>query len=205
MANEIILGLGCFWGPEAWIGAMPGVVYTTAGLAGGASGQPTYRQPGDHSETVQIVYDETVLPLERLLEQFWRRHRPAAINGYREERRYRSLILCQHTEQLEHALELQKVDDERAETMIRLDQTFYPVEGRHQKYYLQRQPDVLEQLVDGDNSWVAALGTTLAARLNGWCRKETTLEHIHQELDRWCEPLPLAVRQRYERLLAELE
>ncbi len=207
MGNEtIILGMGCFWGPEAWIGAMEGVVGTTAGLAGGQSEEPSYRQPGDHSETVQVVYDETVLPLEQLLEQFWQRHRPAAINGYREEPRYRSLILCANERQLELALAMQKADEARKDTVIRLDRTFYPVEERHQKYYLQRQLDVLEQLVelyeDTVSVWdMKALDTTLAARLNGWSRGQTTASHIQAELSHWPKPLEPLMQQRYEQLL----
>ncbi|WPP41567.1 peptide-methionine (S)-S-oxide reductase [Paenibacillus hunanensis] len=207
MGNETIrLGMGCFWGPEAWIGAMEGVVGTMAGLAGGQSEDPGYRQPADHSETVQVVYDEAVLLLEQLLEQFWQRHRPAAINGYRAEPRYRSLILCTNEPQLQVAQQLQQADEARKETIIRLDTTFYPVDERHQKYYLQRQPDVLEQLVElyeaTVSDWdVKALDTTLAARLNGWTRQQTTVERIRAELPSWPEPLEPLMQQRYEQLL----
>ncbi len=200
----LALGMGCFWGPEAWIGALHGVLRTRTGLAGGQQPDPVYRQPADHSEVVQIEYDDTILPLASLLEQFWRRHRPAAIHGYREGARYRSLLLCSHEEQLQLALHMQAMDAERAETTIRVDTTFYPVEERHQKYYLQRQPEVVEQLVQMYDSRTAALDTRLAARLNGWSRGERTVEQLRSEVKEWQEPLSPEMKQHYERLLNTL-
>ena len=40
--------LGCFWGPEARFGAIPGVLRTRVGYAGGTTSAPTYEQLGDH-------------------------------------------------------------------------------------------------------------------------------------------------------------
>nr|WP_256204181.1 peptide-methionine (S)-S-oxide reductase [Planococcus faecalis] len=50
-------GMGCFWGPEARFGSMPGVVRTCVGFTGGTTPTPTYRQMGDHTETVHISFD----------------------------------------------------------------------------------------------------------------------------------------------------
>src|SRR6056297_2299392 len=47
-------GMGCFWGPDARFGAMPGVVRTRVGYAGGTTPDPTYHDLGDHTEVVQI-------------------------------------------------------------------------------------------------------------------------------------------------------
>lgn len=49
--------LGCFWGPDADFGALPGVVRTRVGYAGGTDSNPTYDAIGDHSEVVQVDYD----------------------------------------------------------------------------------------------------------------------------------------------------
>ena len=56
-------GMGCFWGPDARFGSLPGVIRTRVGYAGGTTPSPTYRQMGDHTETVEIDFDPTILTL----------------------------------------------------------------------------------------------------------------------------------------------
>ncbi|MCR5449963.1 MAG: peptide-methionine (S)-S-oxide reductase MsrA [Solobacterium sp.] len=66
---------GCFWGTEHVFRALNGVVETTAGYANGHTEHPTYRQVctdmTGHRETVRIVYDPQVIPLEKLLKAFF--------------------------------------------------------------------------------------------------------------------------------------
>ena len=49
--------MGCFWGPDSIFGAVPGVIRTKVGYAGGSRKDPTYHKLGDHTETVQMTYD----------------------------------------------------------------------------------------------------------------------------------------------------
>lgn len=58
--------LGCFWGAEAQFGCLPGIVYTRVGYAGGTKENPTYHNLGDHTETVQVVYDPSEISYEEL-------------------------------------------------------------------------------------------------------------------------------------------
>ncbi len=60
-------GLGCFWGPDAAFGALPGVVRTRVGYAGGTDSDPTYRAIGDHTEVVQVDYDPRETTYRNLL------------------------------------------------------------------------------------------------------------------------------------------
>lgn len=76
-------GMGCFWGPEALFGQMPGVVRTRVGYAGGKTAEPTYREMGDHSETLQVDFDSERLSFRQIVTAFWNHHKPSNINGYK--------------------------------------------------------------------------------------------------------------------------
>ena len=69
--------MGCFWGAQKRLAALPGVLKTEVGYAGGTSDHPNYEsvlaeahrastQPV-HAEVVEVVWDSHKLPLERLL------------------------------------------------------------------------------------------------------------------------------------------
>ena len=66
--------MGCFWSPDALFGSTPGVVRTRVGYAGGTEENPTYREIGGHTETVQIEYDPTQISYGELLNIFWKNH-----------------------------------------------------------------------------------------------------------------------------------
>ncbi|HSH48885.1 MAG TPA: peptide-methionine (S)-S-oxide reductase, partial [Halomonas sp.] len=42
--QEIVLGLGCFWGAERLFWQLPGVEVTSVGYAGGTTPNPTYEE-----------------------------------------------------------------------------------------------------------------------------------------------------------------
>src|SRR5690606_15160305 len=65
--SRATFGMGCFWSPEARFGALPGVVRTKVGYAGGSAMNPTYKEMGDHTETVQIEFDDHILPYEEIV------------------------------------------------------------------------------------------------------------------------------------------
>ncbi|MDO7908185.1 peptide-methionine (S)-S-oxide reductase MsrA [Paenibacillus sp. JX-17] len=167
-----VFGMGCFWGPEARFGALPGVIGTKTGYAGGTAPAPRYRCLGDHSECVRVEYDPQRLSYEELLELFWNHHQPAVINNYKG-RQYRSLILCFDEEQRCTAMEAARrhhSGTDRSATEIAMLTEFYPAEERHQKYYLQRRPEYLRKLqsvVPPSCDW---WDNTLAARLNAAAR-----------------------------------
>ena len=71
-----LFGMGCFWGPESRFGSLPGVNRTRVGFAGGTTKNPTYRKMGDHTETVEVDYDSSIISYETLLKEFWRNHYP---------------------------------------------------------------------------------------------------------------------------------
>ncbi|WP_143522549.1 peptide-methionine (S)-S-oxide reductase, partial [Pseudomonas sp. 2822-17] len=58
---------------------------------GGTTSNATYRNMGDHSETLQIDYDPVELSFEEIVKYFWTSHNSSR-NGY-GGRQYMSILL----------------------------------------------------------------------------------------------------------------
>ncbi|GIO32575.1 MULTISPECIES: peptide-methionine (S)-S-oxide reductase MsrA [Paenibacillus] len=191
------LAMGCFWGPEALFGSLPGVVRTRTGYAGGTSSEPTYRRMGDHTETVEVDFDPAVLSYEDLLNVFWDHHRPENINGYKG-RQYQSMLLYRSLEQKEMiGRVLQKrgaAGKGEPATEIHRFAVFYAAEERHQKYYLKRHSHAVERLLTLYPSIAEMDRSTLAARLNGLAKGYANRSGVLEEINRW--PLPEEERER---------
>ncbi|WP_027086208.1 peptide-methionine (S)-S-oxide reductase MsrA [Cohnella panacarvi] len=185
--RTLTLGMGCFWSPEALFGAIPGVIRTRVGYAGGTTARPTYREMGDHSEVVQLDFDEELLSYEQLLETFWTNHNPVNINGYKG-RQYQSMLLYRDEDQQEvfHRVK-QRMEEGKGilETEISPYTLLYLAEARHQKYYLRRFPNALAKLGELYSSEEELMNATLAARLNGLAKGYTNLGRIVDEIGRW--------------------
>jgi len=160
-------GMGCFWGPDARFGAMPDVVRTRVGYAGGTTPDPSYHDLGDHTEVVQIEYDPEELSYDDLLDAFWSNHAWASAS---RKRQYRGVVLAHGDEQFETAQRRRdELADRTGETVAtdveRLD-GFYLAEDYHQKYELRSTPVVGDELAElyGD----AFVDSTVTARLNGF-------------------------------------
>ncbi|MNN27123.1 Peptide methionine sulfoxide reductase MsrA [compost metagenome] len=78
--QQIVLGLGCFWGAERRFWQQPGVWVTAVGYAGGLTPNPTYDEVCSgltgHTEVVLVVYDPRETSIEQLLKVFWESHDP---------------------------------------------------------------------------------------------------------------------------------
>ncbi len=181
------LGMGCFWGPEARFGSIPGVVRTRVGFAGGTLPSPTYRRMGDHTETVQIEFDPLMISYAEVLREFWQNHYPNRDNY--KGRQYISL-LHYHTEQqrktvgiIREEMELQL--GEPIETEISSYSQFTLAEERHQKYYLKRYPKALEQTAELYPDPAFLTDSTFAARLNGFVKGFGTKAGVLEEIGQW--------------------
>jgi peptide-methionine (S)-S-oxide reductase len=75
-----MFGMGCFWGAEKQFWALPGVVTTAVGYAGGLTPNPTYEEVCSgltgHNEVVRVVFDPKKIGYEELLRVFWESHDP---------------------------------------------------------------------------------------------------------------------------------
>lgn len=180
-------GMGCFWGPEARFGSLPGVIRTRVGYAGGTTPSPTYRQMGNHTETIEIDFDPAIIRYEDVLRHFWRNHYPN--RDQYKGRQYLSLLRCRGDEQLkiaEHVKEEMEVElGERIETEIAPFTDFILAEERHQKYYLKRYPKALDQLQMLYPEPSMLINSTFAARLNGFVKGFRSRDSLMEELSGW--------------------
>jgi peptide-methionine (S)-S-oxide reductase len=78
--EQLVVGMGCFWGAERVFWQADGVYTTAVGYAGGYTPNPTYEEVCSgrtgHTEAVLVVFDPSVLPLEGVLRLFWENHDP---------------------------------------------------------------------------------------------------------------------------------
>ena len=78
--EQIIVGMGCFWGAERFFWQLDGVHTTAVGYSGGYTPNPTYQEvcsgATGHTEAVLIVYDPALVSLETLFATFWENHDP---------------------------------------------------------------------------------------------------------------------------------
>ncbi len=152
--QEILFGMGCFWGAERLFWKLDGVISTSVGYAGGFTPNPTYDEvctgKTGHTEVVRVVFDPLVLSLSQLLEQFWERHDPT--QGMRQGNdigtQYRSAIFTTTPEQNSAALTslqtyqaaLSEQDRAAITTEVSPAPIYYFAEGYHQQY-LAKNPN----------------------------------------------------------------
>ena len=79
--QEVLFGMGCFWGAERKFWQMgEGIWVTAAGYAAGYTPNPTYEEVCSgltgHNEVVRVVFDPAILPFAELLRTFWESHDP---------------------------------------------------------------------------------------------------------------------------------
>jgi methionine-S-sulfoxide reductase len=158
-------------------------VRTTAGYCGGAKRAPTYHDLGDHTESLRVEYDASVVSYDRLLEVFWEEHDPTAKAWSRQ---YASFVFAQDEAQERRALASRAEQVERVgpiATEIVRGATFWPAEGYHQKYYLRGVADVRKAFEAAAPRDADLVASTLAARVNGYVGGWGTLDEVRRTLD----------------------
>jgi peptide-methionine (S)-S-oxide reductase len=160
------------------------VVRTRVGYAGGATPHPTYRDIGDHSETVQIDYDPAKISYRELLEAFWTGHDPVHQSWSRQ---YASRIFVHSDDQKRLAEEtMARVAKDRRSTVyteIIPYRGFTLAENYHQKHALRQFPAVLEELQRAYPLPADFVASTAVARVNGYLGGDGSCQALLQELD----------------------
>ena len=146
--EQVIFGLGCFWGAERIFWQTEGVFSTSVGYAAGYTPNPTYEEVCSgrtgHNEVVLVVYRPTGVSFQALLRKFWEGHDPT--QGMRQGNdtgtQYRSGIYCYTPEQKIAAeasrdafqMELSKAGYPEITTEILDAPEYYYAEDYHQQY-----------------------------------------------------------------------
>jgi methionine-S-sulfoxide reductase len=163
MTKTIYLAGGCYWGTEKYISNIKGVIETEVGFANGNTEAPSYQQVKHentgHAETVRIVYDPEVVPLQALLRLFFLIIDPTSIDRQGEDvgHQYRTGIYFTDEKDGEiAALALKNLEQEIgapvAVECCPLEQ-FWPAEEYHQKY-LDKNPGGYCHVSPGKIRWV---------------------------------------------------
>ena len=146
--QQVVVGLGCFWGAERRFWETDGIFTTAAGYAGGITPNPTYEEvcSGDtgHAEVVLVAYDPAFVSFEELLRVFWESHDPT--QGMRQGNdigtQYRSAIYTTDDSQqaaarqslVAYGAQLRSAGLGEITTEIAPLETFYYAEDYHQQY-----------------------------------------------------------------------
>ena len=143
---------------------------------------PSYKDLGDHTETVSLSYDPNVVSFETLLSVFWANHNPTIPS----QRQYRSLILHHNEEQKLSAqkslmVARQKTSDE-IHTEILPAGKYYEAETYHQKYVLQQHPWLITALLIQTREDL--IKSHACTKLNGYLAGYGSLEDALNEAKR---------------------
>jgi peptide methionine sulfoxide reductase msrA/msrB len=118
--ETIVIGTGCFWGAEKFMGMLPGVVDIEVGYANGDDSVPGNYQAvlaheralregkttaRNHVEVAKVTFDPDQVSLEGVLARFWEIHDPTQVDrqGPDVGTNYRSVIFTYDDVQLRTA------------------------------------------------------------------------------------------------------
>ncbi len=152
--EQIVVGMGCFWGAERVFWQLDGVYTTAVGYAGGYTPNPTYEEvcsgSTGHTEAVLVVFDPARISRDEILRAFWENHDPT--QGMRQGSdvgtQYRSAVYASDDAQLAAAeasrdafqTALSAAGRGEISTEIRPAGPFYYAEAYHQQY-LAKNPN----------------------------------------------------------------
>jgi peptide-methionine (S)-S-oxide reductase len=152
--EKALFGAGCFWGVEARFAALPGVVDTAAGYAGGTTERPSYEQvcsgSSGHAEVVEVTYNPAKISYTELLDAFFAMHNPeqpyrrAARQEDSPREQYRSVLFTTSEEQAHEATARLAALNASGKykcgvaTEVLPASAFWRAEEKHQQYFAKR-------------------------------------------------------------------
>lgn len=151
MIDTATLAGGCFWCTEAIFRRLKGVTTVTPGYAGGNKENPSYYDvvtgTTGHGEAIQLTFDPSIIPYEKILDIFWHTHNPTTKDGQGADvgTEYRSMILY-HSEKQKNIALKSKQEIENSGTFkdpivteIVPYSSFYPAEEEHMNFAEKNQ------------------------------------------------------------------
>ncbi len=152
------------------------------GYAGGTKQNPTYRSLGDHTETVQVDFDPTVISYQELLEVFWKSHVP----GPTWSRQYMNAVFFHNEEQKREAEasrdRVAAKTGGQVQTAVLPATEFTLAEDYHQKYYLRRVPGLWREASRFYPDLDGLVNSTAVARMNGYVAGYGSVAQLEEEL-----------------------
>lgn len=150
MISKAYFACGCFWGAQYYFDKLKGVKSTVVGYMGGKLENPTYKEvkKGNtgHLETIEVVYDPSVLNYESLVKYFFEIHDFSQEDGQGVDigSQYLSAIFVSNQEERgtsEKVIGILKDKGYKVATKILPVQTFWKAEDYHQLYLEQRKEE----------------------------------------------------------------
>lgn len=162
-----------------------GVIRTRVGYAGGRMDAPTYRNMGDHTETVQVDYDPERVSYVQLLDIFWNSHQPTNSPWRRQ---YMNAVFY-HDEKQRRMAEASKTAIEEAigqtvKSEVAPLRSFTMAEDYHQKYNLKRNDPLTKEIFSIYSRHRDFVDSTAVARLNGYAGGTGRRKQLEREIDR---------------------
>lgn len=145
--KEIYLAGGCFWGTQAYLDQIVGVLYTNVGYANGDSDKTDYYSIAStgHAETVYIAYDPGIITLKELLNYYYGTIDPTMLNQQGNDRgtQYRTGIYYIDKEDLAIIQEVKQDQQKKHKTPLVVEveelKNYVLAEDNHQDY-LDKNP-----------------------------------------------------------------
>jgi peptide-methionine (S)-S-oxide reductase len=145
--RKIVIAGGCFWGVEEYYRRLKGIEKTRVGYAQGTTEHPTYQEVctgrTKHAEVVELIYEENVISLTKILEHLFRFIDPTALNrqGHDVGTQYRVGVYYEDDSDKEiiQAYITLRQKDYKSPIVLEVHKTdvFYDAETYHQKYLIK--------------------------------------------------------------------
>ncbi len=138
---------GCFWGVEYHLEELDGVKSVTSGFMGGNFKNPSYMdvvyKHTGHVETVEIIYDPSIISYEKIIKTFFEIHDFTQTNGQGPDigSQYLSVVFYSDNKEKEtdqKVISILQNKGYKVATKIKKASVFYKAEEYHQDYYKRK-------------------------------------------------------------------
>lgn len=142
--QTIILGGGCFWCTESVFQSVKGVQKVTSGYMGGDAATANYDTvcsgTTGHIEVIKVEFDDTVIPLEVILDIFFTTHDPTTKDrqGNDVGSQYRSVVFYTDNDQkatIDRSINKLRNQGIGVVTEVHPASEFFIAEDYHQDFY----------------------------------------------------------------------
>lgn len=173
---------GWFWGTEAQFGALDGVVHTYVGYAGGTTDNPTYKNIGNHAETLKVLYNPEIVSYEELVNYYIE---ITEVNNRPISGQYRYIIFYDNETQKEHIKEVEAKQREAEEIYFDVKELdkFFVAEDYHQKYQVRSNEKLYNKLMEIFKNEQSFIDSHIATKLNSFRSGFINNQEINQIID----------------------